>query len=135
MQSPDAIAVMKDCKEQSLAGTMTFPDVVARLRGAGVERYHVDYSRDEITYYFPCGGSHVLPMGLPRDPIAVEFDAAAVAAAVRGAQLGELVYPEFSRNVMAAGCVGYFAQLAGRRVLYFGRDGESHVEHFPPGNS
>jgi len=32
---------------------------------------------------------------------------------------------------MAAGCVGYFVQIAGRRALYFGRNGESHVELFP----
>jgi len=33
---------------------------------------------------------------------------------------------------MAAGCVGYFVQIMGRCVIYFGRKGESHVEHFPP---
>ncbi len=33
---------------------------------------------------------------------------------------------------MAAGCVGYFVQITGRRVIYFGRSGESHVEQFPP---
>jgi hypothetical protein len=32
----------------------------------------------------------------------------------------------------AAGCVGYFVQIAGRRTLYFGRNGETHVELFPP---
>ena len=32
---------------------------------------------------------------------------------------------------MAAGCVGYFVQIAGRRVLYFGRRGEIYTELFP----
>jgi hypothetical protein len=31
---------------------------------------------------------------------------------------------------MAAGCVGYFVQIAGRRAIYFGRNGEFHVEQF-----
>ena len=30
-----------------------------------------------------------------------------------------------------AGCVGYMAFMAGRRVVYYGRTGDSHVEWFP----
>lgn len=32
---------------------------------------------------------------------------------------------------MAAGCVGYFVQITGQQVLYFGRNGECHIELFP----
>ncbi len=46
-------------------------------------------------------------------------------------QRGEHSYGDFLRKTMAAGCVGYFVQIAGRRALYFGRNGESHVELFP----
>jgi hypothetical protein len=31
-----------------------------------------------------------------------------------------------------AGCVAYMVSLPGRRVVYYGRTGASHVEHFPP---
>jgi hypothetical protein len=41
------------------------------------------------------------------------------------------MYPEFLRLSRAAGCVGYVVWLAGRHVTYFGRRGETHVEHFP----
>lgn len=30
------------------------------------------------------------------------------------------------------GCVGYHVSLAGRRAVYYGRSGETHVEQFPP---
>jgi uncharacterized protein YbcV (DUF1398 family) len=130
MNSQDRIAVMKECKEQSLKGT-PFPEIVRRLSEVGVERYHVDLSRDETTYYLPCGEAHAFPTGGPTDPIAEGFDAGAVEAAVRAAQRGGLLYPEFLRRIRAAGCVGYFTQIAGRRVQYVGRTGDMHVEPFP----
>lgn len=32
---------------------------------------------------------------------------------------------------MAAGCAGYLVSLPGRRVVYYGRTGETHVELIP----
>ncbi len=131
MTGPDRVAVMKECKEQSAAGTLPFPEVVRRLHEAGVERYHVDLTRDETTYYLPCGESHVFAAGTPPEPVAGPFNAAAVEGAVRASQRGEIKYPEFLRRIMAAGCVGYFTQITGRRVQYVGRTGDTHVEQFP----
>jgi hypothetical protein len=31
----------------------------------------------------------------------------------------------------AAGVIGYWALLTGKRVIYFGRKGEQHIEEFP----
>ena len=58
----DAVAVLTECKELSLQGRITFPEVVRRLSEAGVERYHVDLTRDEATYYLTGGESHVLAL-------------------------------------------------------------------------
>jgi uncharacterized protein YbcV (DUF1398 family) len=127
----DAVAVMRECKDLSLQGKIPFPEVVRRLQEVGVERYHVDLTRDETTYYLPCGESHAFATGGPRDPIAGPFDAAAVEGAVRAAQRGEIIFPEFLRRIVAAGCVGYFTQITGRRVQYVGRTGDMHVEPFP----
>jgi len=63
--------------------------------------------------------------------IAAQFSAAGVEAAVRQAQRGEIMYPEFTRQALAAGCVGYFVQITGKCVQYFGRNGEIHTEWFP----
>lgn len=130
--------VAKECARESAAGRIHFGEVVARLVAAGVERYHADYSRNETTYYWPDGSTCIVPMedgvvplehGHP--PIAVEFSAAGVEQAVRAAQRGEIMYPEFTRRALAAGCVGYFVQISGKCVQYLGRNGEVHTEWFP----
>lgn len=37
----------------------------------------------------------------------------------------------FCRKVAAAGCAGYVVSFPGRRAVYMGRTGETHVETFP----
>lgn len=124
--------VIQGCAQGAVTGEMTFPEIIGRLVLIGVERYHADYSRREITYYLADGDSLVVAMPHPPHATAVEFTASAVEAAVRQSQRNEHTYLDFIRKTMGAGCVGYFVQIAGRRVIYFGRNGESHVEHFPP---
>ena len=70
-------------------------------------------------------------MHIPGEQIPQDFDAQALQAAIRGAQLGEVKYPEFLKLSMAAGRVGYIVWIAGRHVTYFGRRGEVHIERFP----
>jgi uncharacterized protein YbcV (DUF1398 family) len=123
--------VIQECAEGALSGDLTFPEIVGKLAEIGIERYHADYSRQEITYYFPDGDSLVVASPHPSHATAVEFSASSVEAAVRQSQRNEHSYLDFIRKTMAAGCVGYFVQITGRRVIYFGRNGESHVEHFP----
>lgn len=127
----DAVAVITECKELSRQGRITFPKVVRRLSEAGVERYHVDLTRDETTYYLVGGESHAFPLHGPNGEIGGPFDAVAVEQAVRASQRGEIIHPEFLARIRAAGCVGYFAQLSGRQVQYVGRDGDTHIEPFP----
>lgn len=122
---------IQECARGALSGDLAFPDIVGRLMAAGVERYHTDYSRQETTYYLPDGASLVVATPHPPHATGAEFCATTVAAAVGQSQRGEHTYLDFIRKTMAAGCVGYFTQITGRRVIYFGRNGESHVEEFP----
>ena len=124
--------VIQACAQGALTGEINFPEIVGRLAQIGVERYHADYSRRESTYYLPDGNSLVVAMPHASHATAAEFSASAVEAAVRQSQRNEHSYLDFIRKTMTAGCVGYFVQITGRRVIYFGRNGESHVEHFPP---
>jgi uncharacterized protein YbcV (DUF1398 family) len=124
--------VIQGCANGALTGEIAFPEIVGRLAQIGVERYHADYSRQEITYYLADGESLVVATLHPSHATATEFSASAVEAAVRQSQRNEHTYLDFIRKTVAAGCVGYFVQITGRRVIYFGRYGESHVEHFPP---
>lgn len=129
---PEAVQVMIDCSQGSLSGELTFPEIVGKLMAIGVERYHADYTRQEITYYLADGGSLVVPCLPAADDTAMEFSAADLEAAVRQSQRNEHTFADFVRKTMTAGCVGYFVQITGRRVHYFGRGGEIHTELFPP---
>ena len=112
-------------------GTAHFPEIVAMLASVGVESYFADYRADVTTYYLPDGTTHAVALPPPDVAVADAFDAAAVLEAIRGAQAGRVMYPEFLRLTRAAGCVGYVTWIAGRHVSYFGRRGETHVERFP----
>ena len=127
----EALEVMHECARLSDHGKISFPEVVRKLTRAGVERYHTDLCCQEHVYYMPNGETHVEPMDLPRWPIANEFNDAWVELALKAIQSGEILYMEFLRRLMAAGCVGYFVLLAGRKTEYFGRMGEIHVDPFP----
>jgi hypothetical protein len=65
--------------------------------------------------------------------IAGTFGAAGVEKLVRWAQANgpDYSYKAFCERVKAAGCAGYLVSFLGRRVVYFGRTAETHVEHFP----
>jgi uncharacterized protein YbcV (DUF1398 family) len=128
----EQIADIQECASLSIEGMISFGAVGGGLMGIGLERYHADYSRHESTYYMPDGESIVVPVNHPSQPIAETFSAAGVGSAVRQAQRGEIFYPEFVKQTKAAGCVGYFVQITGRQVIYFGRNGEQHIEQFPP---
>ncbi|MGD0914787.1 MAG: DUF1398 family protein [Terracidiphilus sp.] len=116
---------------QTQLGNMTFPQVVHALLAARVESYQVDYATAQKTHYLTDGSSITIPMILDPGPIAADFDAEALRAAIRGAQADTVRYPEFVRLATSAGVTSYRAFLAGKRVTYVGRKGEQHIEEFP----
>jgi len=112
-------------------GKMTFPQVVQGLLEVGVESYFVDFASKQKTHYLADGTMHTVAMILDPGPIAADFDNAGLVAAIRGAQADTVRYPEFVSRSTAAGVIGYWAFLTGKRVIYFGRKGEQHIEEFP----
>lgn len=123
--------VMIEASRASDEGHQSFGEIVTQLAEAGVERYHQDFSRSERTYYLPDGESEVVRDKSTGAIPAAAFSASGVKAAVRATQAGATAYKEFCRQVMEAGCVGYLVSIAGRRVVYYGRTGDMHVEYFP----
>jgi uncharacterized protein YbcV (DUF1398 family) len=123
--------VMVEASRASDEGNQGFGEIVKQLADAGVERYHQDFSRSERTYYLPDGESEVVRNVAVGATLADAFSASAVEAAVRAAQAGAIQYKEFCRRVMEAGCAGYLVSIAGRRVVYYGRSGDTHIEYFP----
>jgi uncharacterized protein YbcV (DUF1398 family) len=131
--NPSIKEAIEKCAHQSHAGKLTFPEVLERLLGVGVESYLADYRDQSSTYYLSNNEALHISMEMPQVDIAESFNEEGVMLAIRGAQSDQLRYPEFLRLTMAAGCIGYMVWIAGRHVTYFGRRGEVHIEHFPPG--
>lgn len=129
----DLKVVAQDCLNAAYDGRMAFPQIVEALHDRGFEGYLVDYRRHTTTYFRPDGESVELENRSNAGSVAANFDAEGVAAQVRWAQAApaEYSYTAFCRNVQALGCAGYMVSFLGRRVLYFGRTAETHVEHFP----
>ncbi len=123
--------IIQSTIRHSLEGTATFPQIVGLLLSEGVESYHVDLVRNENRYYTATGESLVEKVAVPHARAAPAFSAAKVAAAIKKSQGGQINYRQFVAEILEAGCVYYIAYLAGKRVAYFGREGDAHVEHFP----
>jgi uncharacterized protein YbcV (DUF1398 family) len=126
---------MHECSQGSLDGKMTFPEVVARLNTVGCEQYHADFRRQEKTYYMPDGETHIEALPVGTQPIAQHFSPHHVAAALRTIQAGKIGFVEFLTRIIAAGCVGYFVNIAGKRAIYLARNGDMYVEYFPAADS
>lgn len=125
--------IARRCLTGAETGTLSFPQMLGMMAGAGLEGYLVDYRHATATYYDEGSGALELPMHAPAKPVASGFDATVVQEAIREAQANApgYSYAGFCTKVTAAGCAGYLVSIPGRRVVYFGRTGETHVEHFP----
>ncbi|NUB24181.1 DUF1398 domain-containing protein [Azospirillum brasilense] len=124
-------AILQECSRASDEERITFPEVVAALAVAGVERYHTDLVRAETTYYFPDGTTERVGTRPAALPPATDFSAESVESAVRAIQAGTIRYGGFCERVLRAGCAGWTVSILGRRVVYYGRSGDSHTEWFP----
>jgi uncharacterized protein YbcV (DUF1398 family) len=126
-------AVAKTSLEGAEGNTMTFPQIVQALMAAGFESYAIDFRRSTATYYLPDGDSVELATHKIDTAVAPGFDSAKIGDAIKEAQqlVPGYTYKGFCKKAAAAGCAGYVVSFSGRRVLYIGRTGETHVEHFP----
>jgi len=126
-------SVAKVCLEGAEGNTMTFPQIVRTLMQEGFEAYAIDFRRALATYYMPNGDSVEVPTHKIDVPIAPDFNAVHIQAAIKEAQqlVPGYTYRGFCKKIAAAGCAGYIVSFPGRRALYIGRTAETHVEHFP----
>lgn len=131
--SEDKKSVAEKCMNAAYDGSISFPEIVGTLIENGFESYHVDYLRNSTTYYLADGEGFELTAPQNDTPVAKEFDVLSIQSAIRDAQqkVEGYTYKGFCDKVMAAGCVGYIVSFLGRRVVYFGRTAEMHIEHFP----
>jgi uncharacterized protein YbcV (DUF1398 family) len=129
----ERIAIAKGCLNAAHDGSLGFPHIVGKLVDAGFEGYAVDYRRNSQTYYLPDGNNVEFDLPHSAGSVAAVFDRAGVEVLVRWAQANgpDYSYAAFCEKVKAAGCAGYLVSFLGRRVVYYGRTAETHVELFP----
>ena len=124
----DELKKIFDDSEKSI---IHFGQVVERLMALNITSYRVDYRAGSIRLFDKDDHVFDLSAGAPERVIARVFNGEALRAAIRGAQEGRVKFPEFKRLSQEAGCVGYHVWITGRHVTYYGRAGETHIEHFP----
>lgn len=124
-------SLVRSTIERALAKTITFPEVLGTLAKEGVESYHVDFLRNEVRYYGKNGESFVANVALEHDGVAHEFSAEKLESINKRVQAGQAAYPDFVREGAAAGCAYYIVYLNGKKVRYFGRNGDEHIQYFP----
>lgn len=123
--------VIKECISLSLAETITFPEVVMKMAGAGVERYIADLVGKKHFTFGKQGETHIAELVFDAITIPEQLDTATVQQTITDIQQGRIKYQAFLRRVMQAGCSHYEVFITGRRAIYFGRNGVLHIEEFP----
>lgn len=126
-------ATAQTCLDGAYSGAMDFPSIVGTLSAAGFDGYDVDYQQGTSTYFLATGESVQLSLPKSDTKVAEAFRASELELAVQEAQSNApgYTYVGFCAKVKAAGCAGYKVSFSGKRVVYFGLNGETHVEHFP----
>ena len=126
------INVINECTSLSLAGKITFPEVVMKLSANGVERYIADLVGKLKLSYGAQGEFHQTSLIFDDAPmIAQNFDEDAVKSDIKDIQQQKINYLAFLHRIMEAGCCHYEVFIKGSKAIYFGRDGSFHVENFP----
>jgi uncharacterized protein YbcV (DUF1398 family) len=125
------IAVIDECRNLSTTGKITFLEVVAKLSASHVERYIADLNSMTLSYYSGSGQMHTAALDLPARQVASSFRADDIKEAIRDSQQQRINYKIFLERITDAGCCHYEVYIAGRKIMYFGRDGSHHIEHFP----
>ncbi len=123
--------IVRELIDEALARANTFPEIIATLAKEGIESYHVDFLRNEFRYYTKGGESFVTEVALVHDGVAAEFSAEKLEAINKRVQTRRAFFPDFVREGTAAGCAYYIVYLGGKKVRYFGRDGDQYIQYFP----
>lgn len=124
--------IVADAARATLDGSLPFPEIVRQLIETGVEYYHVDHVALGKSFYSAAG--HVVTTPINYEgllPVATDFEAAGLRAAIFDSQRHGQYYRDFTRRAMQAGVQGYVAFLRGQRVTYWGRSCDQHTEWFP----
>ncbi|NBV42948.1 DUF1398 domain-containing protein [bacterium] len=109
-----------------------FPVIAEVLRRSGVQINR--WSLPSCQSVFLTKNGSVVQQGTPIVTGTHEippFNREALIKALRTDQEGKGTFPEFLQAAWEAGVVGYDVDFAGRKVIYYGVNGESYMEEYP----
>lgn len=109
-----------------------FPVLAEVLRSAGVRSNRWSLPACQAVYQMKEGS--VVQQGTPLVSGVFEiakFDRDALITALRTDQEGRSSFPEFLKAAWEAGVIGYDVDFVGRKVVYYGVNGESYLEEYP----
>ncbi|KEF63675.1 uncharacterized protein A1O9_01653 [Exophiala aquamarina CBS 119918] len=131
-------AIQKIFAQVHSASGLAFPNTVSALLTLGVTRYHIDYTAGTATTYKAktSGESQeveIEQVNIPSPAMSprTSWSKDGVVKAIRRVQAGETKYAAFAQECADSGVTGYLAFLSGKNVLYYGSEGDVHVEWFP----
>lgn len=105
--------------EQETKG-LSYPEYVQKLKEIGVANYEVRVENHNRKFTSQNGEELLLTGDLPVVECADNFNLEAVKEAVRRTQQGLTDYPNFLREIAAAGVHNYLADLGAMKILYLG---------------
>ncbi|EMJ86477.1 DUF1398 domain-containing protein [Leptospira meyeri] len=109
-----------------------FPVLAEVLRSVGVQSNRWSLPSCQAIYQMKEGS--VVQQGTPLVNGVFEianFDRDALITALRTDQEGRSSFPEFLKAAWDAGVIGYDVDFVGRKVVYYGVNGESYLEEYP----
>ncbi|PJZ82672.1 DUF1398 domain-containing protein [Leptospira meyeri] len=109
-----------------------FPVLAEVLRSVGVQSNRWSLPSCQAIYQMKEGS--VVQQGTPLVNGVFEianFDRDALITALRTDQEGRSSFPEFLKAAWNAGVIGYDVDFVGRKVVYYGVNGESYLEEYP----
>ena len=129
-----AIEILQAAQQRAMAGRPKvggFPYLAETLRRAGVTRNVWSLPACQSLYLTNEGP--VLTQSTPLVTGTVDvppFDRDALIKALRTDQAGNSTFPEFLAATWRAGVIRYDADFLGRKVAYYGCNGEEYVEDY-----
>ncbi|TGM62569.1 DUF1398 domain-containing protein [Leptospira meyeri] len=109
-----------------------FPVLAEVLRSVGVQSNRWSLPSCQAIYQMKEGS--VVQQGTPLVNGVFEianFDRDALITALRTDQEGRSSFTEFLKAAWDAGVIGYDVDFVGRKVVYYGVNGESYLEEYP----
>jgi uncharacterized protein YbcV (DUF1398 family) len=112
----------------SPAGALNFSEFVATLEQTLVDYCRVDILEGRMIFVAEDGEVYSDTLEL-KDKIAEKFDDGGIRQAILDNQLDRLSFKDFVSQLMNCGVVSYTIHLSGRKVIYFGKNGDCCYEN------